>query len=301
MRRLGALFAAITLLLAPGAALALSTAIVPYHQNPPAAPGLYTYFFVTTQQLLDAFSYQNVLPDGTQAIVDANAFEGDNVWGVYYYYAADTTSADNGTTIRVDNALRRWYLLPNGGSFSGTLGVGQGGLGQTNPTAHAVIVGEGTSPTSAIGPGSASLCFVSNGASADPSFQSCPGGGAVSVTAANAGIVVSPSPITGTGTVGLTNVRPIRYITSGATQTANASDYLIGFKLGSPAAITLTLDTSPATGELHIIKDEACNGATDNITVTPAAGTIDGQSTFVMNQNCQAINLEYDGTQWEVF
>ncbi len=127
------------------------------------------------------------------------------------------------------------------------------------------------------------------------------GAGSVSITAGNAGLTASPSPITGTGSLSLANNHPIRYITSGATITANATDFFISTKLGTPAAIAITLDASPATGEYHEIKDAACNAFTYNITITPAAGNIDGASTFVMNQNCEAIGLEYDGTQWEVY
>jgi hypothetical protein len=51
------------------------------------------------------------------------------------------------------------------------LGVAGGGTGQTSLGAHGVLVGEGAGAVAAVGPGSAGQVLTSNGAGADPSFQ----------------------------------------------------------------------------------------------------------------------------------
>ena len=65
----------------------------------------------------------------------------------------------------------------NGGLTGGTFTtVGTCSLG--SPTSHGVLVGAGASAISATGAGLSGQCLESNGASADPSFQTCGGGGA---------------------------------------------------------------------------------------------------------------------------
>jgi hypothetical protein len=58
---------------------------------------------------------------------------------------------------------------------SGMLGAANGGTGRATLTAHYTIVGNGTSAVSMVAPGTATYCYISNGAAADPSFQACPG------------------------------------------------------------------------------------------------------------------------------
>lgn len=54
---------------------------------------------------------------------------------------------------------------------SGTLPVGNGGVGAATLAAHGVVIGNGTSAVAVTTPGTAGQVFVSNGASADPTFQ----------------------------------------------------------------------------------------------------------------------------------
>jgi len=56
------------------------------------------------------------------------------------------------------------------------LPVAQGGMGGASLAAHAVLVGEGTSPVAQVAPGPAGNVLTSNGPSADPSFQAPPVG-----------------------------------------------------------------------------------------------------------------------------
>ena len=93
----------------------------------------------------------------------------------------------------------------------------------------------------------------------------------------------------------------VRVITAAGAVTVTTSDYIICVKKSVGAATTVNLPASPSTGDQYIIKD--CNGdaATNNITVVPAAGNIDGSGTYVMTTNRQSIGIFYDGSQWEVF
>ena len=87
---------------------------------------------------------------------------------------------------------------------------------------------------------------------------------------------------------------------STATVTINAtSDYLLCLDPTSNA-IAANLPASPANGLTYLIKDCTGQAATHNITVTPAAGNIDGSATFVMNTNFQSIAVTYTGAQWSI-
>ncbi|MGZ3792764.1 MAG: beta strand repeat-containing protein [Bdellovibrio sp.] len=93
----------------------------------------------------------------------------------------------------------------------------------------------------------------------------------------------------------------VRVVTAAGAITVTTSDYIICVKKTVGAATTVNLPASPSTGDQYVIKD--CNGDanTNNITITPAAGTIDGSATYVMSNNRQSVGIFYDGTQWEVF
>ena len=56
----------------------------------------------------------------------------------------------------------------------------------------------------------------------------------------------------------------------------------------------------PTAGRVLRIKDIAGNAGTDNITVTPNTGTIDGSATYVLNINKAGVELTSDGTNWFV-
>lgn len=55
--------------------------------------------------------------------------------------------------------------------------VYQGGTGASSFTAHGVLIGEGSSAIAASSAGTSGQCFMSNGSSSDPTFQTCGGGG----------------------------------------------------------------------------------------------------------------------------
>lgn len=67
-------------------------------------------YFSTTAALMIGIPLATVLTDGQLAQTAGRTLEGDSGGGSFYYKASDTTSSDNGGTIRVDGAGRRWYF-----------------------------------------------------------------------------------------------------------------------------------------------------------------------------------------------
>lgn len=68
----------------------------------------------------------------------------------------------------------------------------------------------------------------------------------------------------------------------------------------SSAARTINLPSSPRIGQKHTIKDNAGLAATNNITIVPAAGNIDGATSYIISTNYGSVDLVYNGSQWNV-
>jgi hypothetical protein len=93
---------------------------------------------------------------------------------------------------------------------------------------------------------------------------------------------------------------PIRVVTASGTVNVTSSDGTVIIRKTVGAATSVDLLASPPTGMIVTIKDGKGDAATNNITVVPAAGNIDGLTTFVMTTAYEAVMLQYDGTQWDV-
>lgn len=93
----------------------------------------------------------------------------------------------------------------------------------------------------------------------------------------------------------------VRVVTAAGAVTVTTADYIVCINKTTGAATTVNLPSSPSTGDQYVIKDCKGDAATNNITVTPAAGNIDGSSTYILSTARQSIGIFYDGTQWEVF
>lgn len=92
----------------------------------------------------------------------------------------------------------------------------------------------------------------------------------------------------------------VRVVTAAGAVTAAVSDHIIEVNKSSGAATTVNLFASPATGTTLIIKDGKGDAATNNITITPAAGNIDGAATYVIATNYGSVTIYYSGTEWRV-
>lgn len=88
----------------------------------------------------------------------------------------------------------------------------------------------------------------------------------------------------------------VRSISGATTLDTTTTDYIV-LANSSSAAFTVTLPAA-TSGRKIIIKDSGGSAQTNNITVSPASGTIDGAASFVINNNYQSIDLVSDGTNW---
>lgn len=68
----------------------------------------------------------------------------------------------------------------------------------------------------------------------------------------------------------------------------------------SALATPIDLPAVPIVGRKYLIKDGAGNANFFNITLTPASGTIEGASTFVMNVARSSAEILHNGTEWSV-
>ena len=96
-------------------------------------------------------------------------------------------------------------------------------------------------------------------------------------------------------------VRKTRTVTSGATIAMVSTDDVLIVNKTTGSATTVTLPASPTKGMRVVVKDAKGDAATNNITVQPAAGTIDGSATFLINAAYGFGDFIYDGTQWSAF
>lgn len=83
---------------------------------------------------------------------------------------------------------------------------------------------------------------------------------------------------------------------AGNITVANESLVIVDKTVSQVTAVTLP--SSPLTGQSVLIKDGKGDAASYPITVSPASGTIDGASTFVIGTNFGAAEFTYDGGQW---
>jgi hypothetical protein len=120
--------------------------------------------------------------------------------------------------------------------------VAQGGIGVQTLGAHGSLIGEGTGAVVSATTSSTGLCWMSNGSSADPSWQTCPGGTITwhqeaptgTINGANTTFTLSATPAAAAGVACFLN---------GVQQQQGAgNDYTI-------SSSTLTYLTAPPTGE----------------------------------------------------
>ena len=118
---------------------------------------------------------------------------------------------------------------------------------------------------------------------------------------AGPGITVTPTIGTGANTVTISTAgAEILAVTIAvATPVAVAlTDEVISIEVPGPVAVAVNLPAG-VTGQVFYIKDGLGLAAPATpITITPAAGTIDGAGTAVIDAPYGALTLVYSGTQW---
>ncbi len=90
----------------------------------------------------------------------------------------------------------------------------------------------------------------------------------------------------------------IKSVTSNYTATAGDNTILANTTSG---AITVSLPASAAiTGRIYTIKKIGTGGIDNSLTITPASGTFEGGSTYVIYNDWTYVTLQTDGTAWYV-
>jgi hypothetical protein len=85
-------------------------------------------------------------------------------------------------------------------------------------------------------------------------------------------------------------------ITSNYTLTASDNTILANTTSG---AITLTLPApTNFAGRIYTIKKIGTGGIDNQLTVSPASGTIDGGSSYIIYNDWTYVTLQTDGTNW---
>lgn len=106
------------------------------------------------------------------------------------------------------------------------------------------------------------------------------------------------TPTNGTVSNTLANWNGFRVVTVAGAVTAATTDHMIEVNKTVGAATTVNMPACNSNAGLQlIIVDGKGDAGTNNITLTPSAGNINGASTFLMNVNRQGETIYYDGSQ----
>ena len=94
-------------------------------------------------------------------------------------------------------------------------------------------------------------------------------------------------------------------VVDGATTTGNQWTIVKNKTISKPtsaAAVYFKLPAAAAVNDYtnYVVKDGKGDAATNNILITPVAGTIDGATTVTINANYGALVFTSDGTNWHL-
>lgn len=119
------------------------------------------------------------------------------------------------------------------------------------------------------------------------------------------GTGISITPSTGTGanqvTISTTGLQTLAVRTAVATPvTVTNADDVVVIEVPGPVAVAVTLPVG-VTGTTFNIKDGlGLASVATPITITPAAGTIDGAATATINVPFGSLTLVYSGVEWKI-
>lgn len=117
-----------------------------------------------------------------------------------------------------------------------------------------------------------------------------------STTYPNAGFNITNGLAFSTNVAGINRI-PIKTVTS-ASYAVLESDYVINVNRAGAVALTIP---SERTGQTYEIKDTSLAAATNNITITPTSGNIEGAASLTINTNGGSYVVRFDGTNWWVY
>lgn len=120
---------------------------------------------------------------------------------------------------------------------------------------------------------------------------------------AGAGITITPTTGTGANTITVSATGPdilnVAIVTT-TPVTVLGTDEVVSVEVPGPVAVAVNLPAG-VTGQVFYIKDGLGLAAVATpITITPAAGTIDGAATATINAPYGALTLVYSGVEWKI-
>jgi len=119
-----------------------------------------------------------------------------------------------------------------------------------------------------------------------------------SVTAAKSVLVGSTGSANSTVQVAGSMALAIKSVTSSYTATGADNTILANTTSG---AIVITLpDPASFAGRIYTIKKIGTGGIDNQLTITPAAGTIDGGASYIIYNDWTYVSLQTDGSNWYV-
>ena len=120
-----------------------------------------------------------------------------------------------------------------------------------------------------------------------------------------AGTGISVTPTTGTGANTITisasgpDILAVR-IAVATPDTVLLTDEVVSYEVPGPVAVAVALPAG-VTGQVFYLKDGLGLAAPATpITITPAAGTIDGSATATIDAPYGALTLVYSGVEWKI-
>lgn len=120
---------------------------------------------------------------------------------------------------------------------------------------------------------------------------------------AGSGITVTPTTGTGANTITISASGPdflnVAIVTT-TPVTVLGTDEVVSVEVPGPVAVAVNLPAG-VTGQVFYLKDGLGLAAPATpITITPAAGTIDGAATATINAPYGSLTLVYSGVEWKI-
>ena len=119
---------------------------------------------------------------------------------------------------------------------------------------------------------------------------------------AGAGITIAPTVGTGANTITIsasgTQTVAIRTAVATPIAVVNATDDVIDVAVPGPVAVAVNLPAGVLGREFTIKDGLGLAAPATPITITPAAGTIDGAATATIDAPYGSLTFVYNGTQW---
>ena len=191
-----------------------------------------------------------IIDGKTLTINKTMSFTAADDTGVYTLPTGTKTLVD--TTVTTLSSLASIGTITTGVWNGTTIAVANGGTGQTSLTVHGVVIGNAGSAVNVTSAGSTGQALISNGASADPTFQAIPNPimNVASTVFETAGRFTATATGTGTVTFGANGIQ----LNTGGTGTSSEKiTWQIGgsnqqlFNGNPTFACTVQINSNPAT------------------------------------------------------